>query len=269
MTGMKRMPLARFEATVQHLVEGTLSRWLGGRLDVAEISAELTRAIEDNLRETQAPDRYQIGLNPDDHAPLTAERPTLAADLATLVVRLARRANLTLSSWPEVAVLPDARVGRHHVRIQAAYAAGLGEATQVLAAQEADAVPLMNAIRALDAFLIVEGKQHVPLAQPLLNLGRHTDNDIVLEAATVSRRHAQIRWRFGRFILYDLGSRGGTFVNDERIVECVLHPGDIIRLSDRALIYGEGLGDTPLRLPRRDAEAEHTIALRAPDPPEP
>lgn len=258
----KKTPLARFEMVVQRLVEGSFSRWLGGRLDVAEISAELTHAIEDNLRDGQAPDRYAISLNPDDYTPLLAERPTLPDDLASLVVRLARRANLTLVAWPHVELRPELTVGRHHVRIQAAHAAGLGEQTQLLVAREEEGADVSSAIQAVDAFLIVEGRQHVPLIRPLINLGRNTDNDVVLEAATVSRRHAQIRWRFGRFILYDLGSRGGTFVNDERVMECALHPGDIIRLSDRSLIYSEGLSQTQRRSLPAEEQTAHTIALR-------
>lgn len=262
---MKKTPLARFEIVVQRLVEGSFSRWLGGRLDVAEISAELTHAIEDNLRARQAPDRYSINLNPADHTQLLAERPTLAADLASLVVRLARRANLTLVAWPQVELHADPTVGRHHVRIQAAHAASLGEQTQLLATRDGEGVDIDSAIRAIDAFLIVEGRQHVPLTRPLINLGRNTDNDVVLEAATVSRRHAQIRWRFGRFIIYDLGSRGGTFVNDERVVECVLHPGDIVRLSDRSLIYSEGLSQTQRRSLPAEEQAAHTVALHPVD----
>ena len=98
----------------------------------------------------------------------------------------------------------------------------------------------LAAIADLDAFLIVDGKQHIPLQQPVISLGRRTDNDIVLSHPDVSRQHAQIRWRFGRYVIYDLGSRAGTVVNSHKVQECALHPGDIIALSYATLIYGEG-----------------------------
>ncbi len=237
---MKQKPLARFEALAQRLVEGSLARLLGGRLEMAEITAQLARAIEDNLQANRVPDRYLLTFHPDDEAILRREQPTLADDLAALIVRLAREAGLSLPTWPQVTLQADGGVGRQQVRIQATHNAGAAEATQVYQV-DGDGRDLVSAIQALDAFLILDGRHYIPLLQPIINLGRRTDNDVVLDAPTVSRRHAQLRWRFGRYIIYDVGSRGGTFVNDEPVTECVLHPGDVIRLSDRAIIYGEGL----------------------------
>jgi pSer/pThr/pTyr-binding forkhead associated (FHA) protein len=76
------------------------------------------------------------------------------------------------------------------------------------------------------------------------------DNDIVIESPSISRRHAQIRWRYGRFVIYDLGSSGGTQVNGQRVTESVLHNGDVIMLSQVALIYGEGLAEDEQERPR-------------------
>ena len=72
-----------------------------------------------------------------------------------------------------------------------------------------------------------------------MTLGRRSDCDIVLDSRSVSRRHAQLRWRFGRFIIYDLGSRAGTLVNEQPITEFALRPGDVIELAETSLIYGE------------------------------
>ena len=64
---------------------------------------------------------------------------------------------------------------------------------------------------------------------------------MVLDAATVSRRHAQLRWRYGHFVLYDLSQRHGrTTVNNQPVTECVLQPGDVITLSQIKLLYAEG-----------------------------
>jgi pSer/pThr/pTyr-binding forkhead associated (FHA) protein len=103
-------------------------------------------------------------------------------------------------------------------------------------------------IAAMDAYLIVDGQRHVPLNKPVISLGRNIDNDVVLDAPTVSRQHAQIRWRYGRFILYDVSNRGRTQVNNQTVNEMVLQSGDVISLSDVKLIYGEG---EPQRRPRQ------------------
>lgn len=48
--------------------------------------------------------------------------------------------------------------------------------------------------------LLIEGKQ-VQLGEPVINIGRALDNEIVLSDPTVSRYHAQLRWREGKYYL--------------------------------------------------------------------
>ena len=64
-------------------------------------------------------------------------------------------------------------------------------------------------------------------------LGRHWDNDVVIKDPTVSRRHALIMETRRGFVLRDLDSANGTFVNDVNIgaVEHVLRSGSRIRLG--------------------------------------
>jgi hypothetical protein len=69
-----------------------------------------------------------------------------------------------------------------------------------------------------------------------LTIGRHTDCDIVLGEASISRRHAQLRFRDGRWILQDLCSTNGTFVNGDPVGRCELRPGDRILIGPRRLI---------------------------------
>jgi pSer/pThr/pTyr-binding forkhead associated (FHA) protein len=67
-------------------------------------------------------------------------------------------------------------------------------------------------------------------------VGRHTDSHIALMDVTVSRRHAETRPEGGRFVLVDLGSLNGSFVNHAPIDTVVLADGDelafgVFRLS--------------------------------------
>ncbi len=63
-------------------------------------------------------------------------------------------------------------------------------------------------------------------------LGRGDDADVLVDAASVSRRHARIRVRDGRATLEDLGSKNGTSVQGESLVEPrELRDGDEIRLG--------------------------------------
>jgi len=70
-----------------------------------------------------------------------------------------------------------------------------------------------------------------PLAD-LIHVGREGEyNDIVLADATVSRQHARVRWEQGEFVLYDLASANGVFVNGVQVQRQPLHNGDRLRLG--------------------------------------
>jgi hypothetical protein len=65
-----------------------------------------------------------------------------------------------------------------------------------------------------------------------LAIGSHHNNDIVLTDTTVSRRHATISRRLGRFILTDLGSTNGSYINGRRISRpTALRRGDEVRFG--------------------------------------
>lgn len=68
-----------------------------------------------------------------------------------------------------------------------------------------------------------------------LTFGRAPDCDLVLSDDTVSRRHAALRTgEDGRWFLRDLGSTNGTWVNDRRIYDAEVCPGDAVRLGELA-----------------------------------
>ncbi|MFZ0090354.1 MAG: FHA domain-containing protein [Solirubrobacteraceae bacterium] len=73
-------------------------------------------------------------------------------------------------------------------------------------------------------------------AQDELLVGRRDDCDVVLTGLTVSRRHARLRFRDGRWILHDLESTNGTRVNGRPVIRCQLLPGDRVMLGDESLL---------------------------------
>ena len=90
-----------------------------------------------------------------------------------------------------------------------------------------------------DAFIIVDGIKVIPLNQPLIRIGRRVENNLVLDDPRVSRSHAELRAINGRYVLFDLNSTGGTFVNGVRITQTVVYPGDVISLAGVNLVYGQ------------------------------
>ena len=71
----------------------------------------------------------------------------------------------------------------------------------------------------------------------VLGIGRDPRNELVLSDEQVSRQHAQIRCEPEGFVIYDLNSKNGTYVNGQRVSRCPLHDGDEIRVGDTLLIF--------------------------------
>ena len=67
--------------------------------------------------------------------------------------------------------------------------------------------------------------------------GRHPDSDIFLDDVTVSRKHATFSRQDGRFVVRDVGSLNGTYVNRERIDETVLTTGDEVQIGKYRLVF--------------------------------
>jgi pSer/pThr/pTyr-binding forkhead associated (FHA) protein len=53
----------------------------------------------------------------------------------------------------------------------------------------------------------------------------------------VSRNHAQLRAIEGNYVLFDVSSTGGTFVNGSRVSETIIYPNDTISLGGVTLIF--------------------------------
>ncbi len=68
-----------------------------------------------------------------------------------------------------------------------------------------------------------------------LLVGRHPACDVVLSDPSVSRRHAQLTFRDGVWVLQDLASTNGTAVNGARVGRTALHAGDIVTLGGQSI----------------------------------
>jgi pSer/pThr/pTyr-binding forkhead associated (FHA) protein len=67
-------------------------------------------------------------------------------------------------------------------------------------------------------------------------VGRHPDNDFRIEHSTISSVHCEFVLHNDGVLLRDLESTNGTFVNDEKIREIQLAPGQTVRLGDVELL---------------------------------
>ncbi|MBE7432938.1 MAG: FHA domain-containing protein [Anaerolineales bacterium] len=84
-----------------------------------------------------------------------------------------------------------------------------------------------------------------PLDGDQLTIGRDSTNGVAINDAEISRKHARLMFQGGKYVLEDLGSTNGTFVNGQRLAgPVVLKPGDVVSLGEQiVLMYDAIAGD--------------------------
>ena len=73
--------------------------------------------------------------------------------------------------------------------------------------------------------------------------GRGGDSDIFLDDITVSRRHAEFRRESGGFVIHDVGSLNGTYVNRQRIDDQRLTSGDEVQIGKFRMVFVAAAGE--------------------------
>ncbi len=133
---------------------------------------------------------------------------------------------------------------------------------------------------AFASFLVRSGGlmgQRLPVKTPVVNLGRADYNDIVLPDPSISTSHAKLQRREGVWVLVDLDSTNGTFVEGEQVKgEAPLGPGAMVRLGDVQLLFEpvdekqgvlKGGGTQVLRAPHSSAPPAPPAPAAPPGPP--
>ena len=84
----------------------------------------------------------------------------------------------------------------------------------------------------------VDDGERYPINSAAFRIGRHADNELPIDDASISRHHAQIhRKRDGTFSISDLESMNGVLVNDQRLPTSPLVEGDLVDLGDIRLRF--------------------------------
>ncbi|NPV78201.1 MAG: DUF3662 domain-containing protein [Anaerolineae bacterium] len=235
------------EARLQALIES--SAHILPRENIQQILAKrLVAALQESslLREDgsySAPSIFVIHLNPQA-LPEWQSQQELLNKLATVLQETAAEEEIQFDIQPIIMLEEDNSLLVDDFLITAEFPTahrGATEAIQLNASEE-------RPTRPLTAFLIVNGSEVLPLRQSVINIGRRLDNHLVLSDPRVSRNHAQLRSSRGYYVIFDLNSTGGTYVNGQRITQQTLKPGDVISLAGVPIIYGEEataeMGDT-------------------------
>ena len=102
-------------------------------------------------------------------------------------------------------------------------------------------------LRSVGALSPIAGQvtQRFVIDQPEVVIGRDPQSNIVLSDHGVSRRHARIFQTETDFVIEDLGSSNGTYVDGVPVVSCVLHGGDSVQVGHTLFLFDRLLEHVP------------------------
>jgi hypothetical protein len=244
--------MEKVEAFVSRMIEGWSARLFRAKLQPVQIAKRLIRAMEAHqtisLSKTFVPNSYVVSLGPSDFAQFEQYRRSLERDLAETLLGAARERSYTLLAYPTVEIERDDDMPPGDIRVSCALVDASGEEVEEDAPQLGSVESghtmvldreklLRERPRAPKASLEQREGPGVSLGPDPVLIGRDPQNDLVLDDRRVSRKHAEIRLRLGRYTLYDLQSTNGTYVNGRRVAEKVLDDGDKISVGGLEVVF--------------------------------
>jgi hypothetical protein len=238
-----KLKLEQLESRLQALIEVRLVSALPGFQVEDLVVQKIASAMKSNLNEESdgnkiAPNIFTLIVNPNSIE--RWQQPKLLEAMINSLKVVGDEAGLKFSSPPTVSIVQNAQLGDSEVNVLASHQMETVEETRGMTPPPIEE-PAENDDNNLPqkAFLIVDGVKVFPLKQSVVNIGRRLDNQLVIDDPRVSRNHAQLRSIKGRYVIFDLNSTGGTFVNGQRTSQSVMYPGDVISLAGVPLVFGQ------------------------------
>lgn len=266
--------LRSFERAVGGLLEGVFGSVFRSEVRPIELAHKLAREMDEHrtasVSRVYAPNEYLVWLSPDDRERYAGVEDDVIDELCAYLLEHARREELTLASRPVVTFNTDERLSLGEFGIQARLVRldedgepssseerereepvrartatepeeepdGDGH-TMIYSSSERVRAPIREAQarRQARAFVHFGGRRLLVAPQGVV-LGRSRGCDIVVEDPGVSRRHAEIRPAEEGWMIRDLGSTNGVYLNRSPIQgPTELRSGDHIELGETEIVF--------------------------------
>jgi hypothetical protein len=208
-----RQVLERLEETLRGAVE-SVGRLLPGKLQPLELAAELARAMDRSRmlssQETYVANRYRLLLAPADLELFGGLHEELEAEFARDLREHAEAREYVCGPRLRVKLEADPSLTSGRVRVESEF--------------DREPVP---------ARLSVVGglPPHRYEIQGTVTLGRSDSCEVQLDEPAISRQHARLEWTYAGYVLHDLGSSNGAFVNGQVVTEALLQNGDLVEMG--------------------------------------
>jgi hypothetical protein len=219
------MPILRdFERRLGGLVEGFFATTFRSGLQPVELAKRVQREMDANktvgVREVWAPNRFVFSLSPSDGEKFEQAEQALISELQRVVRETASERGWGLVGPPEIELEIDDDLSKGRFELETSFVEG-----------EPEPAPVAGGAT------LTLGSRTYTLDRSVTTIGRLPESDVVLEDSGASRQHARIRASDGSYVLADLGSTNGTFVNDEPVRERTLDDGDRITIGETVLEF--------------------------------
>lgn len=234
-----RSRLDQIESTIKALFEGnsTIFPWTDERSSLIQ---KLLESIQEYLEEMEGelinlPKQFLIYMNPQDQQFIEKQDGWNAA-VSNFINDLAVELGYHIEKNAELRLIARNSLSTGEVQVKAVIEPQNNSQTSAVPVLPSTTVKTDDQI-ACKAFLILGDNDLFPLEKPVINIGRKSDNHLVINDLRVSRTHAQIRAISDGFIIFDISSSGGTYINGERISQRKLQSGDVISLAGIKMIF--------------------------------
>lgn len=233
------------ERSFENIFDGLFSRAFKSGVKPLQLGRKLLQLVDDE-RDIDAqgrrivPNSYLIQLSPHDREGFADVEPTLVQELTAALREYIAQEGYHVDGKARVALHTNMDLRKGKFTVECRNIVSDSPATEAPTPPSAEpTAPTLTVVpnppSAFDhppAVLTLPGGQRIELHEGHYVLGRHLQNDIVLNDTNVSRRHAEFVSAAGEVTVKDLGSTNGTKVNGVLVTgEQLLQHGDVINFG--------------------------------------
>jgi hypothetical protein len=231
-----------FERKLEGLFEGVILRAFKSGVHPVELGKKLIRELEGNktigVTRVYVPNRYEVGLSAKDYSRFESYQAVMATELENLLISYSKEHGYAVLDRPRIKLVESEKLREGEFWIKARMEGDLPQAHEKVETHEgilrrADATG-PGLLEMLDSG---EVSPVFALENASIQIGRIADSDIVLPDPNVSRAHARVEHKGDAYIITDLDSTNGTWVNEQRVTSAHLFENDIIRLGSTRFIF--------------------------------
>ncbi|MCX7832546.1 MAG: FHA domain-containing protein [Actinobacteria bacterium] len=237
--------LRKLEEKLEGIFERAFTKALRKKIEPIELANELERKVEEtavtDVTIPYAANVYHIMISRSDYSFLKPYERELKAELEDFVAKKAESLGVVLLGKPSVIfkveqslkagdlkIVPQVKKDEFSEKMEALEQ----EKTKVIPVQEAANLNLQAPYAIIEN--LTTGSRHHVMRFPY-RIGRMEANNLVLDDQAVSRFHAEIYDDGKSYLIRDLESTNGTFVNGKLIRVRKLNPGDVITVGNTKL----------------------------------